>query len=312
MKHMGTKTSQRLMHVEKFGLLMASCFIVQGLYASWRRDFRSPRRGCFALQQLRNRQFSGSRAGWRHQVSRRAVVDRTDIDTNLVNVTLSYGQTAAKATLPRARESVKRYLKRSAIQLLRDVADGQRGGIYGAGVQLGRESMRVEDVDLEASSYIIHYPAAQVSDPSGIGSVEVTSPKLFVTIEDAEVDQSSESVPSGSQVTWHHARAFAHSYLMNGREICRATLKFPLAPAICFNVSLSANFTMEMGFAGAQDSDDGYVTLGLSGTAGFPKVRFPGAQTLMCLFLPRYVRGAMQDAANGVATTFKALQQQFD
>lgn len=311
-KHMGTKTSRRLMHVEKFGLLMASCFVVQGWYMSWRRDFRIPLRECFAFQQLKNRQFQGSRAGLRHQVSLRAVADRTDRDMDLVNVTLSYGQTAAQATLPRARESVKQFLKRSAIQLLRDVADGQRGGIYGAGVELGRESMRVEDADLETSSYIIHYPAAQVSDPTGIGFVEVTSPQLFVTIEDAEVEQASESIPSGSHMTWHHARAFAHSYLMNGREICRATLKFPLAPPIRFNVTLSANFTMEMGFAGAQDSDDGYVTLGLQGTAGFPKVRFPGAQTLMCLFLPRYVRGAMQDAANGVATTFKVLQQQFD
>jgi len=231
---------------------------------------------------------------------------------NLVNVTLSYGQTAAKATLPQAEESVKRFLKRSAIQLLRDVADGQRGGIHGADVELGRESMRVEDVDPKASTYIIHYPAAKVSDPSGIGCVEVISPKFLVIIEDAETEQASESIPSGSHLKWHHARAFGHSHLINGKDICRATLKFPLAPAICFNCSLSCNITMEMGFAGAQNSDDGYVTMGLKGTAGFPKVRFPGSLTLMSLFLPRYARVAMQDAANGMATTFKALQRQFE
>jgi len=140
----------------------------------------------------------------------------------------------------------------------------------------------------------------------------VTCPKLLVIIEDAEAERAAESVPSGPLLTWHHARAYGHTYLINGREICKATLKFPLAPAICFNVSLSWNITMEMGFAGADDSDDGYVTMGLQGIAGFPKVRFPGAQTLMSLFLPRYARVAMQDAANGMAATFNALQQQFE
>jgi len=302
------------MQVDKFCLLAAGLFLLRGWYLSWRHDLPISLRGCVAFQQTTHTQFRGSCAGLRrHPVSRRAVVGhQTDTDMNLVNVSLSYGQTAATVKLPRAQESLQRYFKRSAIQLLRDVADGQKGGVHGTGVEMGRETMWVEDVDPEASTYIIHYPSAKVMDPSGIGCVDVIGPKLLVIIEDAKADRASESIPPGSHLTWHHARAFGHSYMINGRDICRATIKFPLAPALCFNVSLSCNFTMEMGFAGTEDSDDGYMTIGLKGTAGFPKVRFPGAVTLMSLFLPRYARGAMQDAANGMATTFKALQHQFE
>ncbi|CAK0864025.1 unnamed protein product [Prorocentrum cordatum] len=156
---------------------------------------------------------------------------------------------------------------------------------------------RVGVVDLEAGAHTISYPAGEWHAPAGLGNVVVAGPELSVLLLDAAL--------CGEPLPRHRPRARAESRLTNGDDLLRVSLTLPLVPPLRFNVSVSCEFTMELGYGGRR-GQGARVTVGLEGQFGLSVPRFPGAQRLLSAFLPGYCQASMQQAATGLSESFKA------
>jgi len=219
-------------------------------------------------------------------------------------VPVTYSQTAAKSALPGGDEAIERYMERTSSQILHDIADGYNL----VAIPAGLATMDVSD-HREAGSHVINYPSGRWVAPGGLGTVNVTGPRVEVVIEEAAAGEPPpRSVPRGLAAQWHRARCRALSRLANGEGICQVALKLPLMSEIRFNVTISADFVMECGFAGSGGAEDGQVTVGLDGRFGVSPPRLPGAETLLSVFLPSYCHRNMQRAADGLARTFHGLR----
>lgn len=216
-------------------------------------------------------------------------------DLKLMHVEVSYAQTANKVDLPGGDAQVRAYMQRSLGQILDDIGKG-------------RGDWQIDEVDASAQHYLVNHPPGRWIAPGGLGGVNITGPQLEMKMQDV-TDEQPKPFPTGKLPSWHEARGLINAKLTNGQNLAQAELTVPLLPPIRFNVSVSADFLMEIGFAGGSSSaaESGGVLLGLDGVLGLSLPGIPGAATLMSLFCPNYIRKAMKEAAEGLARRYQDL-----
>lgn len=219
-------------------------------------------------------------------------------DLKLMQVEVSYAQTANKVDLPGGDIQVREYMKRSLGQILDDIGKG-------------RGDWQIDEVDASVQHYLVIHPPGRWIAPGGLGGVNVTGPQLEMKMQDV-TDEQPKPFPTGKLPSWHEARGLINAKLTNGQNLAQVELTVPLLSPIRFNVSASADFLMEIGFAGGSAADSsaaesGKVLLGLDGVLGLSMPGIPGAGTLMSLFCPSYIRKAMKEAAEGLARRYQDL-----
>lgn len=219
-------------------------------------------------------------------------------DPKLLRVEVSYAQTANKVDLPGGDAQVRAYMQRSLGQILDDIGKG-------------RGDWQIREVDASAQHYVVNHPPGRWTAPGGLGGVNITGPQLEMKMQDV-TDEPPKLFPAGKLPSWHEARGLIKAKLTNGRNLAQVELTVPLLPPIRFNASASADFLMEIGFAGGSEAgsstaESGKILLGLDGVLGLSLPRIPGAATLMSLFCPSYIRKAMKEAAEGLARRYEDL-----